>query len=115
MAATIKGVTTLVFGCDVVSAVIMQSVDSETTAEIAYAQDEDGKYVAFAIPEGGKVEASGEYLFKGSDIVSALGASITLTNAVGGGGLYVYSYGRKATNTGFVRGTFKAGGIDGVS
>lgn len=115
MAATIKGITTLVFGCDSVSTVIMQSTDTETSGEITYVQDEDADYVAFAIHSLGKREASGEYVYKGADIVTALGVAITLTNAVGSGGLYVYSYGRKATNNGFLRGTFKAGGVDGIS
>ncbi len=115
MAATIKGITTLVFGCDTVSTVIMQSVDSETSGEVTYVQDEDSDFVGFALHAFGKREASGEYVYKGADCVTALGVAITLTNAVGSGGLYVYTYGRKATNNGFLRGTFKAAGVEGVS
>jgi len=116
MAATIKGVTTLVFGCDSITAVIMQSLDGDTSGEVTYAQDEDGDYVAFALHSFGKREASGEYLYKGADIVTALGSSITLSNAVPGtGGLYVYTYGRKQTNVGFTRGSFKAAGVEGIT
>ena len=83
MAATIKGITTLVFGCDTVSTVIMQSVDSETSGEVTYVQDEDSDFVGFALHAFGKREASGEYVYKGADCVTALGVAITLTNAVG--------------------------------
>lgn len=116
MAATIKGVTSLIFGCDSITTVIMQSTDSEISTEIVYAADEDGKYVALAIPEGGKIEVSGEYLYKGADIVSAMATSVSLTNGSDdAGAVFVYSYGRKATNNGFMTGSFKAGGVVGVT
>lgn len=115
MASVIKGLTTLVFGCDTVTTVIMQSTDSETSGDVAYVQDEDGDYKAFALFGSGKREVSGEYIYSGADIVTALFTAITLTNAVGSGGLYVYSYSRKASNTGFLRGTYRAAGIDGIS
>lgn len=117
MAATIKGVTTLIFGCDTVTTVIMQSVDGENAGEITYVQDEDGDHAAFAIHSLGRREVSGEYMYKNADVATALGLALsTLTNACPGtGSLYVYSLGRKESNTGFMRGTFKAGGVDGIT
>lgn len=115
MAAVIKGLTTLVFGCDTVSTVIMQSTQSDTSGEVAYVRDEDGDYQAMALFGAGRREVSGSYIYKGADIVTALFTAITLTNAVGTGGLYVYQYGRSSTNTGFVQGNFRAAGIEGVS
>lgn len=115
MASVIKGLTTLVFGCDTVSTVILQSTQTSTSGDVAYIRDEDGDYTAMALYGAGKRECSGEYMYKGADIVTALFTAITLTNAVGTGGLYVYQYGRTATNTGFLRGNFRAAGIEGVS
>lgn len=115
MAAIIKGLTTLVFGCDVVAAVINQSIDGDTSGDVTWGQDEDGDYVSLCLHSFGKREASGEYLFKGADIVTALGVTVTLANVPGTGVLYVYTYGRKQSNNGFVRGTFKAAGIEGIT
>jgi len=116
MAATIKGITTLVFGCDSnITTVIMQSEDATTSGEITYVNDEDGDYVAYAIHSLGKNDVSGEYIYKGADATTALGLAITLTNATFGGLLYVYELGRKLSNNGFMRGTFKAGGVTTVT
>ena len=115
MPASIKGITTLVFGCDVVSAVIMQTTDSDVSGEVSYVQDEDADFVAFALHSSGKREATGEYVYKGDDIVTAIFDAVTLSNAVGSGALFVYTYGRKQTNTGFMRGTFKAAGVEGIT
>jgi hypothetical protein len=115
MAATIKGVTTLVFGCDSITTIINQSIDSTQSGEITYVNDEDGDYVAYAVHGLGKVDISGEYMYKGADIVTALGIAVTLTVGSFGGLALVYELGRKQSNTGFVRGTFKAGGVTTVT
>lgn len=115
MAASIKGVTTLVFGVDAVTAVIMQSFDSEANGNVEYVVDEDGDTAGFALYGGDRVEMTGRYVYKGADIVTALFSSITLASAVGSGTIYVYSYGRQATNTGFVTGTFKAVRVTGIT
>ena len=104
----------MVFGCETVSAVIMQSSDVNITRNIVYAEDEQGANVAFAITTGGKCEASGEYYYRGSDIAAFI-ATVTVASPTGVGGLYVYELSRKTTNNGFQRGSFKAGGVEGVS
>lgn len=116
MAATIKGITSLSFGCDTISTVVMQSSDASISRDIVYAQKEDGDYAAFAIIGAGKCEASGEYLHKGSDISSLATLLSTLSSTpTGSGGLYIYELSVKTTNNGFKRGSFKAGGVEGVS
>ena len=115
MAATVKGITTLVFGTDTVSGVIMQDLDSELTGQVTEVTDEQDSVVAFALHHIERADVSGTYVYKGSDIVTSLGTALTLTNAVGSGGTYVYTYGRKQTHNGFMTGSFKAIRVQGIS
>lgn len=114
MSATLKGTAGLVFGVDIVSAVIMQDYTSDVTGKITEAVDEDDGVVGYALSHSNRADVSGNYLFKGADIAT-IGATITLANAVGSGGIYVYSYGRKQSKDGFTMGNFKAIRVDGIS
>lgn len=108
MSATVKGAT-LTFGCTASSGVIMQNFTKDETVDVYYAQDEQAAYTAYAIPSNGKVEASGDYLWKGSD-VAAIAAALP-----GHSYLYITSIGVKESNTGFKMGQFKASGINNIT
>jgi hypothetical protein len=114
MSATIKGSTVMVFGCDTVTSVTMQTTDSSGTGEVTEVTDEQNSVIAFAMSHGERVDVSGTYIYKGADITT-LATAITLANAYGSGGIYVYSMGRKAGHNAFLTGDFKAIRVSGIS
>lgn len=116
MAATVKGLSGAVFGATTVSGVVMQSDDAEFGINEVYLTDEDGKDVAFAIPEGGRGKVTVDYKFKGSDIAAIAAAFTGITMPTGfSGGLYVKHISRHKKNTEFQSGKAEAIGVNGVA
>lgn len=104
--ATIHGDTSLAFGCTSTTAGITQSFDTESSVDVSWAQDESGDYIAYALGEVPKVEASGEYLINAGGV-----AAIASTVTADGTTCHIYSTSVKETNNGFKRGNFKAAGL----
>ena len=114
MAASIKGLTTLVFGADSVTTVIMQNIDVTTTGEYVAARDEDGDTVALAFYGSNTSEVSGEYIYKGAAI-GTIAAAVAGITVPGTGSVFLISYGTRKTNTGFMTGNFRAVSVDGIT
>lgn len=114
MASSIKGLTTLTFGVGTVTTVIMQNLDVQTAGEYTDVRDEDGDIVAMAFYGNNKSDVTGEYVYKGADI-GTVAAAISGVTVPGTGSVFLVSFGRKSTNTGFTMGNFKAVSVDGIT
>ena len=113
MSATVKGLSGLVFGCPVVTGVVLQNLSADRAGKLVMSVDETGTEIGYAIHGGKAVEISGEYTFKGSDI-STIGGTVTIADTPATGDITVYEFSRKRSSTGFETGSFKAVSVDGV-
>lgn len=113
MPATLFGDTDLVFGVPVVTGVYMQTAKGRRMGQYAVAGNEENDAVGIATHRTNMGEIDGTYLFKGADIVAAIGDTIASElNDLGFGTVIVYEFGRERVNNDYAKGDFKAVGVD---
>jgi hypothetical protein len=116
--AIVKGTAGLSFGVGSVVGVIMETGDAEVAGVLTKIEDEQNNTVGFSISHFGEADITGGYVWLGADITtlgSAIAVAGTPSFAPLSGGIYVYSYGRRTMNKGFVKGTFKAIQVSGIA
>ncbi len=115
--AIVKGTAGLSFGIGSVVGVIMETADSEVPGVLTRVEDEQNNVAGFSISHMNEADITGGYVWLGNDI-TAIGSTISIagnTAAPFTGGIYVYTYGRRTMNKGFMRGTYKAIQVSGIA
>jgi hypothetical protein len=111
MSATLYGDTDLIFGVPVVAGIVMQASNARLMGKYTDATDEDDDSIGFATHHTNMGEMDGTYLFKGDDVVSAIGdalpAELTEFDFTD---VAVYEIGRKRVKNNYAEGDYKAVG-----